>query len=347
MRLYLSKSCLTIILSFYVIFSLEAVGAFPLIIGESLKNLNVCGAPDYWESQSKFEPEHVCHIAALYNVTCTAIKGLPIDQLNREYNMEREAKAVALRGVSSIMPYLIEPNTHRIWFTSTEEPQEVPLNRLEFYNKSLQFYVGKPFKHHFWCNDKSLIPETIETIKNFNLPIIIHEITEIEGQFINKNIFKKLMKDKMFAFASKIARQEILFLMGGLYADVGMEQLEDLESFFRKFELIFCVRNTWVDNHFFAMTKGSPFFFKSLSLMGPLMRQTLEKNITVSPRVDVYLETRIWQLIAAKESKTSLSEVYFYEGQDYLYHGFGTWVNLTEKVTVSYLALDDYLTKNN
>jgi hypothetical protein len=87
------------------------------------------------------EKEYVCAMGALYNLSCDQIW----DAHKSYESVFQENRNIP---VSDDAPYLIEPNTHRIWLTSPDAPKEVSEDRLHFYNTSLQFYAGKPYEHH-------------------------------------------------------------------------------------------------------------------------------------------------------------------------------------------------------
>ena len=281
---------------------------------------------------------YMCKIAQHYNVTCKAIKRFAIDRIRRDFQLEKEKQKREQETISPYAPYTIEPKTHRIWITSPHAPQEVPRDRLAFYNMSLQFYLDKPFEHHFWCNGKHLIPQSISIIESFNIQIIIHELSEVEESFIAKNLYRKLLRDNMFSFAGKIARQEILIQHGGLYADIGMMQLQDIEWYFKKYELVLPIKRTSMDNHFLAAKKGTNFFSTSLALIKPLMLLVKEKKAFIEPyHLFTFLDVRIWKLVAAMENCT-LSELgFFYEETHYKQHGLNSWSKNILKITIPYL----------
>ncbi len=253
-----------------------------------------------------------------------------------------EAHLTKFRGLAGVpidhkTPYKIEPRTHRLWLTSPENPTEPSREQLRFYKESLQFYKDKPFEHHFWCNGVHLIPETIAMIQSFNVPVIIHEISEIIDQFNIKPLFEKLMSDKLFSFASDIARQEILVQQGGLYNDIGIEQTTDIEHYFRKYERIQCIRRVWIDTHFIAAPKGSTFHTQSLLMIEPLMKAALQKGLTVPHlRTHEFLEARTWQLVAAMEEKPLTSVGFVFADKEYTPHGLGSWVG--KDISMTYIV---------
>ncbi len=290
-------------------------------------------------------PDYACNVGALFHITCDAMKRFPLDDMKcvrKSDTEEEEDVKVAQQSIPPDAKYLIEPKTHRMWFTSPEKPKEAPIDRLEFYNKSLQFYKDKPFEHHFWCNGKHLIPETLKIIEEtFNVPVIVHDISEITERFINKNLFKKLLHDGFYAFASNIARQELLVLEGGLYTDIGMEQLRDVSWNFKKYDLVLPLNIpwSWLDNNFLAAAKNSIFLIKTLKFIPKLMRVVGDHGVEIpDERINAYLERRTWQVIAAMEDKDYVSQAFFYESRDYKYHGLGSWYKDQIELSIAYLA---------
>ena len=278
---------------------------------------------------------HICEIAYHFNISTSTLARYPI---NHHWNDPAEEEKVIQKkrlSTPSDRSYIIPPKTHRMWLTSTQHPREVPADRLEYYRKSLQFYIGKPFEHHFWCNGVHLIPQTISAIKKFNVPVIIHDIHEVLDRFIYKTAFNTLMQDNMFTFASDIARQEILVLEGGLYADIGLEQLRDIEWTFRRYQQVLPIRGSWIDNHFMSAPKGSSFFSKNLNLLRSFMNSPIA-NAIPQKKLYFFFGATTWQILAAKERMPFLSEDFFYEGIDYRYHGLATWWEQGQSLTLPY-----------
>ncbi len=282
---------------------------------------------------------HLYTLASLENITRAELERF---NPSPERNFINEMGFKTIRdALSQDTPYLIEPKTHRIWLTSSESPREVKPDRLAFYEKSLALYADTSFEHHFWCNDLSLIPQTVSALQSFTTPIILHEISEISQNFIAKKLYKKFLNDRLFAFAGEIARQEILLQEGGLYTDIGIEKISNLDPYFRHYDLLMCISFSWVDNHFLAAKKGSPFLAKSLSLIDRLPSTLATHAITPeSKSIHWLLTVDTWQLVAAITNHTFGPEAFLYEGIDYRVHGLGTWYSDEEKLTVDYLNAD-------
>jgi hypothetical protein len=280
------------------------------------------------------EYEYVCALGELYNLTCGQIWNAP-----KPYEEEFLKKSnVSLPQSTS---YIIEPKTHRIWLTSPQNPQEVSPDLLGFYKKSMQFYIGKPFTHHFWCNNKNLIPKTIATIQSFNVPVIIHEISEIQDSFITEGVYAKFLNEDLFSFASNIARQEILLQYGGLYADIGMEQLVDLDPYFKHYEWILF---TWQENSlwdgFVAIKKSDPVLKNSLTLLQQLpqilrLLPVVPTPITLTGLITFHL-WRIFSLQMQPHTKIICMNQNLIANE----HGFASWYGYLNTLSIESFSLD-------
>ena len=284
------------------------------------------------------EHEYMCALGTYYNLTC--------DQVWEAHELFEETRLKDTEPpLAPDAPYLIEPKTHRVWLTSPENPKEVPVDQLSFYEKSLQFYVGKPFEHHFWCNGAHLIPETIAAIQHFNVFVSIHDITEIFENFTNKNLFKKLMKDQFFAFAANILRQEIVLQVGGLYMDIGLEQTQDLTPYFQKYEglLFSSIWNFMIDTVFGAK-KGSPLLLKSLTLKRefpyvlPILPVKPDPKEHIIQRLNSF---HAWRVIMAQMEGQLPPIVITDFAENFVYHGFESWSPYKEAFTVDYFPKED------
>ncbi len=271
------------------------------------------------------EMEYICALGAFYNLTCSHL-------LNAHFPYEEVFYQTRDEPISSDAPNIIDPQTHRIWLTSADAPKEVSADRLAFYNHSLQFYKDKPFEHHFWCNDKNLIPETIKTIRNFNVPVIIHEVGEIEEMFITKKLYKSLLEGKHFAVACNLARQEILLQYGGLYMDIGLEQLRDIGDYFKRYDWIQTLGNGPGNKHLndFALgaPKGSNLLRNSLKFSAQIPELLNKIPVLPDGHALVLLNTlSAWRLAWATEKAPKSLLGFVFRDSDFNYHGFASWHN--------------------
>lgn len=265
------------------------------------------------------EKEYVCALGQSYNLTCNQIW-----EAHKPYE-KKFSETIDSLSIDDDL-YRIDRKTHRLWLTAVDSPMEVPMDRLEFFNQSLQFYINKPYEHHFWCNGLHLIPQTIATIRSFNVPVIIHDITEISEEFITKNIFKHLMKDKHFCFAGDLAKQEIILRYGGLYADIGLEQLRDLDSYFRKYDEIIFVGWGTVDGSALGAKRNSIHLRNSLNFTSQIQRTIAELPVYPGPYALVGLPIwDAWKLFWALEKEPKTLIGFVYKDSDFNYHGFASW----------------------
>ncbi len=84
------------------------------------------------KQQQDVSQNYLCALGALYGVSCHQL-----ENANKPY--EDAFQQSQLISVAEDAPYIIEPKTHRMWFTSPDSPKEVPKNRLAYYRKSLAF----------------------------------------------------------------------------------------------------------------------------------------------------------------------------------------------------------------
>ena len=270
------------------------------------------------------EGAFVCAVATFYNIPCK-------DDWVSIYEPYGENHPYALGGI-----YLIEPNTHRTWLTSSAHPKEVPMDRLRYYEKSLTFFRDQSFTHHFWCNGKHLIPKTIAAIERFSTPVIIHDISEISDGFVNKKLFEKFMQDRMWSFANDLVKSEVLLQRGGLYSDIGLEQKQDLSSYFRQYEgFVFADRA-------YAAKMGSPFLNATLNLMKQM--PGILKNLSVrhdSITLLRFMAYHAWKIVLAQGNIPKSQFVKANFDQNFNHHGLDSWFAYLNKLTPDYISVDE------
>ncbi len=266
--------------------------------------------------------QYLCAVGNLYNLTCSEV-------LNAHKPYEQEFLKNRGTPISSDAPYLIEPRTHRIWFTLPEDFREVPRDRLKFYNSSLQFYKDKPYEHHFWCNNASLIPQTIATIKSFNVPVTIHEISEIEENFIAQKLFQHFLRDNHLSKAGNIARQEILLQYGGLYSDIGLEQMIDLDDYFQKYSWIQVIGPDSLTNSYtLGAPKNYPFLKNTLQFVRDIPKTVASLDVLPDTWSCAWLTTSYgWKIFWGLKQVATDSVGFVYHNADFKYHGFASWHN--------------------
>lgn len=195
------------------------------------------------------------------------IYGLSVEKRNEKrkkvYKQSEEIFVNLCNEKGSRIPHI----THRMWITRPENPYEVPKNKLELYIKSLKKLSStSEWRHMFWCMDKTKIPETIKFLKNSEIPIEVHHIDEISPKMKGGHLFDYFYENKLLVLATDVARQNVVYLFGGVYSDIGVLFNKDLTPYVDAYDYIFQVMGddptSWksIDHAFFGYKKRDPIF---------------------------------------------------------------------------------------
>ena len=288
---------------------------FGTVIANTCSIETPCDSPYQVNKPIATEREYVCEIGKAYGIKCSKIWTAP----KTHYDIFKSSfKTYAPQEA----PFLIPPKTHRLWLTSPSDPQEIPPEWLKFFEQSLLLYPEKFFEHHFWCNDKTLIPQTLVALQKFQRQVIVHEINEISEQFVTQNLFQKFLKDNLFSYAADLALQEIVFNQGGLFIDVAFEQRRNLEIYFKKYEALHLI---WDDHELesgiLGGAQGAKFLKESLSFINkiPDLMDTLAA--TPDPKTLQGLTAwYAWKLAWALEKEPYTALGFVYTGKDFQFH---------------------------
>ncbi len=176
--------------------------------------------------------------------------------------------------------------THRTWITGTQNPSEPSQKRLEAYIQSLRKLSGTDWEHNFWCVDPNDIPKAIKTLKESGVPINIRKLEEIFPRMKAKYVFDAYYQDRQFCFASDIARHNIVYLYGGIYADLGTSFLRDLTPYADAYDYMFtAIIDAFVDCSFFGYKKGDLIAKEYLDVLDTLYNLCPQaKETTKTPR---------------------------------------------------------------
>ena len=161
-------------------------------------------------------------------------------------------------------------NTHRMWITSRDYPNEAPSERLDIYLKSLKKLKSSDWTHHFWCIKKADIPETIKILQGSEVPVLIHELEEISPEMSIQFIFDAYYEDRQFCIASDVARQVVVYLYGGIYSDLGADFSTDIAPLLKEYDYIFWYNGHYLDQTFFGYKKHDPIAKKFLDNLSTL-----------------------------------------------------------------------------
>lgn len=159
--------------------------------------------------------------------------------------------------------------SHRIWITSSDAPHEVPDEFLKKYFQSLERQEGE-WRHFFWCVDPERIAETIKKLQTSPRKIEVHRLSEIFPGMKGKFIFDFYMAHSLWALAKDIASYNIVFQMGGLYSDIGLELRENMSPYLRAFDNIFANNQFYPDMSFFALRQKDSAFALYLNYLEEL-----------------------------------------------------------------------------
>jgi len=145
---------------------------------------------------------------------------------------------------------------------------------LKAYAYSLMLSTTEPWEHHFWCLRKDQIPETIQFLEKCGTTIHIHELDEILSQMKGRHLYQAYYDNKHFCLASNIVRQNIIYLNGGVYADLGTLQLEDLTPFAQAYDRMWWSNGKFLDQSFFGYQQNDPLMKTYLDKLDQLHEMT-------------------------------------------------------------------------
>lgn len=163
------------------------------------------------------------------------------------------------------------------------------------------------------------------------MPVIIHEVSEVSDNLVNKNLFNKFMNDRMVVFAADVLRAEILLQRGGFYMDIGLEQKEDLEPYFRQYEVVLIM------DRCYGSAKGSSFLTQTTALLKAI--PGIAKSLVVLPEaltVHRYFAYHSWEIVLARGSieKSKLLVADF--DRYFRYHGLQSWYEYINNLSFDY-----------
>ncbi len=163
--------------------------------------------------------------------------------------------------------------SHRMWITKSDNPKEAPQDRLELYIRSLnRLDPRQNWQHMFWCVDKKAIPETVKFIENSGIPIEIHEVGEIYQKMRAKHLFDAFYQNNLISLAADVLKQNIVYLFGGVYSDIGLIFHKDITPYLDAYDYIFISTVEYIDQSFFGYKKHDTIFNAYLNNLDSLYR---------------------------------------------------------------------------
>lgn len=266
-----------------------------------------------------YNKKFVYQIADMFFSTSKRVMNEFISHCNNYYNFYK--MNILEQKLSNIQPIV-----HRIWLTGEDCPEEVPFELLNYYKRSMIFWsLGE---QHFWCMNQSKIPHTVQYLRD--LGVHIHDINEISDAFITKKLFDKLIQDKLFGFASNLARFEVMLKCGGLYADIGLEQVTDVQKLYNKFDALFYVKTHGeLDICAFAFEKNSLFIREHLEFIARLPEIAslrFELDFKGVPEQAITTSYPIMAALPSFYARNNQLRIGFLKSQDdFVYHGMRKW----------------------
>jgi hypothetical protein len=136
-------------------------------------------------------------------------------------------------GAESRIPHLL----HRVWLTDPADPYEVPRDRLRCYLSTIQHELPEDWRHIFWCLDKTKIPETVKALEETRR-VEVKELKEIWSRLRGRDVFERLMDARIYALCCDVIRLNVVYLLGGVYTDFGIQFLRDPTSLLDHFDYV-------------------------------------------------------------------------------------------------------------
>ncbi len=170
--------------------------------------------------------------------------------------------------------------SHRVWLTDPFSPMPPSEDQIEHTILSAaRLNLKNSWRHMVWCWDASQIRETCTKLQNCGQNI---EIIEISKHPIFKNMFARHLflaafDHGLFTLAGNILRNNLLYFMGGFYADMGAELHVDPTPLFQKADVVAHWRRGRVDKTAFWIDHD----FMAAKPMNPMNRRFLERVHTL------------------------------------------------------------------
>ncbi len=202
--------------------------------------------------------------------------------------IEDELQGIRLKYVSELdkdvsdKKYKIPPILHVIWFTSADNPREISQHNIDkiLNNAEMLQLNGQPWKLILWTNDHTLIPNTTEQLKEFEVKHF-DEVT-FSNPVIRQNLVKAI-KAKDYGIASDHLRYPVLKEYGGLYTDVDQKFFGSLDKFMKTYHLfsnLEAAEFNFISNGVVAAVPNHPIIDKAL--------EAIERNMVIQENTPNY-----------------------------------------------------------
>lgn len=186
------------------------------------------------------------------------VYGMSVDEIKQKRTAQSQKSAAIFENLYNEKNGTIPLKTHRLWLTSQENPFEADPHHLQSYVQSIKRLIALPWEHHFWCLRADQIPKTIQFLKDSKADIHIHELNEILPQMKGRHLYQAYYDHKHFCLASHIVRHNIVYLNGGIYANLGTLLQEDLTPFAKAYDHIWSSNGKCLSQSFFGYQQNDP-----------------------------------------------------------------------------------------
>jgi len=182
-----------------------------------------------------------------------------------EYSFDSKYKNLAAKaGLVPRIPRIL----HQIWVTNSERRREISAEDIQHILDAEKVFLqsGQKWEHIVWTNDKSLIPISVEKLESNGIKV--REISEIENHLKYGEKVRELIEQEEWGMASDLFRYDIVYYMGGVYADVNFVFTRDVESEIYKYDFFnHSVDDFDMENSFFGAKAHHPILGETLSLV--------------------------------------------------------------------------------
>ncbi len=190
------------------------------------------------------------------------------DKFNNAYKKNSLEHLTSLNKNSKMIKSVkVPPIIHTLWFTSDEEPKELPERYIYWLKKSIEACPPEHgFSHWLWVHDKTKLPNTIKALEA--LHVEVHETKEL-GNFPLKNLYDLQLKDKRFGRVSDIFRLVVLDRFGGIYRDTDYRIHQSLLPLLNSYDFV-AAREPWwnlISNALIIACPGHPMIRKAMDMI--------------------------------------------------------------------------------
>jgi hypothetical protein len=183
----------------------------------------------------------------------------PLYNYNKKYK-NLNAKASATPKIPRVI--------HHIWLTNNNQRKEISEEDIKHVLKTKEVFSQSEHKweHTVWTNNKNLIPASVEILESRGIQV--REMSEVEYNLrLSKNI-RELIEQELWGMASDALRYDLLYYLGGVYADLNFVFTRDVEKEIHTYDFFsHSVTASTMENSFFGAKANHPILNEALNLV--------------------------------------------------------------------------------